>query len=134
MGKNLIIYFTKNPRQLFLIDGLGALVSCIGLFLVMCFFANSFGLPKTALQVFLIVAIWLCCFSLTCFLFIKKRISFFLILIAVANFLYSALTIVLLFKNSSTITLIALIYFIIEIIIMVSVAIIELKTATGKYK
>jgi hypothetical protein len=129
MYKNLTTYFAKNPKQLLLLDALGALVSGVGLFLIRSVFLNSFGVPKPILQLFLIIAIGLSFFSFISFLLVKKNISVILAFIAFANFLYCILIAVLLLKNSNTLRLLGFIYFVIEISIIATLAIIEFKTA-----
>ncbi len=59
--------FEDNPKKLFIIDGVGALVSAFFLGVVLVKFESFFGIPQSALYVLAIIP---------CFFFIYDLISF----------------------------------------------------------
>jgi hypothetical protein len=127
---NLINHLAEKQKTLFLIDSLGAILTAFFLFVIMRQFNGYFGMPKTVLTYLSLIAICFCIYSTTCFLFLKGRWTPFIRLIGIANLLYCALTIRLLIKNYSLLTIIGTTYFLIEIIIICVLSYVELRVAT----
>ena len=127
---NLINHLAEKQKRLFLIDSLGAILTAFFLFVIMRQFNGYFGMPKTVLTYLSIIAICFCIYSTTCFLFLKGRWTPFIRLIGIANLLYCALTIGLLIKYYSLLTIIGITYFLIEIIIIYVLSYVELRVAT----
>ena len=125
----LINFFTEKQKTLFLIDGIGAIMTAFFLFVVMRQFNEYFGMPKTVLTYLSVIAVCFFIYSTTCFLFLKGRWTPFIRLIGIANLLYCALTIGLLFKYYPLLTIIGTVYFLIEIVIISGLSYIELKVA-----
>jgi hypothetical protein len=116
-----------NIRKLFLIDSLGAFLSAIMLGLVLTRFETFFGVPADVLRILAIIP---CVFFFYSFLFhlIKtKNERFYLTIIAVANLLYCCLTTFYVFQRYQKLTVWGLIYFVAEIIVVVILALYELK-------
>jgi hypothetical protein len=86
-------------------------------------------MPKTVLTYLSFIAICFCIYSAACFLFLKERWTPFIRLIGVANLLYCALTVGLLIKYYSLLTIIGAIYFLIEILIICGLSYVELNVA-----
>jgi hypothetical protein len=120
---------TLNPRQLFLLDALGALLTAVLLGLVLTNLETIFGMPPEVLYNLSFVALGFFIYSLTCFLLKIKNWQPFLRFIAILNLLYCCLTAVLVIQLNSKLTVLGILYFVIEIIIVVVLAIIELKYA-----
>ena len=127
---NLINHLAEKQKRLFLIDSLGAILTAFFLFVIMRQFNGYFGMPKTVLTYLSLIAICFCIYSTTCFLFLKGRWTPFIRLIGIANLLYCALTIGLLIKYYSLLTIIGITYFLIEIIIIYVLSYVELRVAT----
>jgi len=122
-------HLAMNPKNLFIIDGIGALVSAFLLGFVLLRFSDSIGLNENTL---LLLASFPCIFALydlLCFFFLNKSYSRFIIIIAVANFLYCFLSIGVALYHSSTITLLGWTYILLEILIILVLSIIEYKVA-----
>jgi hypothetical protein len=120
-----------NPKKLFLIDSIGALLSAILLGLVLARFENIFGMPPKTLYALSFIA---CIFSIYSFLCFSGKIENwrpYLKIIAIANLLYCLLTIGLIIYFYQKLTVLGLIYFVLEIIIITILAMIELKTAAN---
>lgn len=118
----------QNPRSLFVIDGLGALVSAISLGLVLSNLVGIFGIPQETLYLLASFPVFFALFDLLSYRQ-KKGIRRNLRAIAWANLLYCGLSIVLSFYHFETITLWGWAYIIGEVLIVVFLALLELKAA-----
>jgi len=127
--RNIIHYLTEKPKTLFLIDSLGAMLTALFLFAVLRNFNNYFGMPKPILTYLSAIAACFSVFSAFCFLFLQKSWVLFIKVISFANLLYCILIMVLLIMYYSQLTIIGMVYFIIEIIIIGSLASIELNVS-----
>ena len=110
-------------------DSLGAIISGFILLVIMRRQNEYFGMPETVLTCLSFIAICFCMYSAACFLFLKDRWTPFIRLIGVANLLYCALTIGLLIKYYSLLTVFGTIYFLIEILIICGLSYVELTVA-----
>ncbi|MNF35669.1 hypothetical protein D3C84_165470 [compost metagenome] len=126
----LINHLTEKQKTLFLIDSLGAFLTAFLLFVIMRQFDDYFGMPKTVLTSLSAIAICLCLYSTACFIFLKARWTAFIWIIGTANLLYCALTIGLLIKYYLLLTIIGIIYFLIEIVIICVLSYVEFNVAT----
>lgn len=120
---------TINPKQLFLIDGLGALLSAFMLGIVLVQFENT-GMPKNILYVLAFIP---CVFAVYSFFnFLKKPQNWqhYLRIIAISNLLYCCLIIGLMIYLYEKLTILGFLYFIGEIIVVVTLSMIELKAAS----
>ena len=126
----LINHLIEKPKTLFLIDSLGAIVTGFILFVIMRQLNEYIGMPKIVLTYLSFIAIFFCIYSTACFLFLKERWTPFIRLIGVANLLYCALTVGLLIKYHSLLTIIGTICFLIEIVIICGLSYLELNVAT----
>lgn len=116
-------------KKLFLVDGAGALLSVVLLGGVIPYYESLFGMPRTTLY---FLAIWPCFFVLYDAWNYKKNASQsgrFLRGIAIANFSYVMLSFGLLIYHYPQLTVLGLVYFILEIIIVGILAIIEWREA-----
>ena len=120
---NTIIF---KHKKLFLIDCLGALLSAFLLGVVLMNFESTFGMPRKELYFLSIIAFLLATYSFMCYFFIKRNWKFYLKIIAFANLLYCFLTIGLMLYFCKELTNYGFIYFVSEVIIVITLAIIEL--------
>ena len=127
--QNTIDYFSRKPRTLFLIDGLGAFVTALLLLGFVRQFDAFFGIPKSEVTCLALIAVCFCIYSTTCYFLLKRGLSSFMRFIAIVNLLYCTLTIGLLIKNASTVTILGTTYFLIEIVIICGLSYIELNVA-----
>lgn len=129
---NLIIHkFSAKPKKLFLIDGLGALISAIMLGLILVRFENTFGMPFKVLYSLSFMACMFFIYSFLCFLGDIDNWRPYMKLIAFTNLIYCCLTIGLVLLLYQKVTVYGLIYFAAEIIIVLMLASIELITASN---
>ncbi|RXK58045.1 hypothetical protein ESA94_18705 [Lacibacter luteus] len=123
-------YSKLKTQIIFLIDGIGALVSAILLGLVLTRFTTFFGMPTNVLYVLSAIALLLSVYSFTNAVNKTVNPAFRLRIIAIANLLYCFLTFVLVFLFFQEITVYGLLYFIGEMILILLLAYFELKAAT----
>lgn len=116
-------------KKLFLLDGIGALVSAFLLGVVLVKFQNYFGIPKTTLYVLAALPCFFAIYDFICFFKIDKNLGRLLKGIAIVNLLYCVLSLGLAFYHFQEITLLGWTYVIVEIFIVVILAIIEFKIA-----
>lgn len=121
---------TIAPRKLFLIDGLGALLSVFLVGVVLSRFESVFGMPQTATYWLAALPCLFALYSFTCFLLIKENWRPYLRLIALANLLYCGLTMGLVIYFYQRLTVWGLLYFVGEVIVVIGLAYVELKTAS----
>lgn len=118
-----------KPRQFFLLDGLGALLSAFLLGVVLVQFESLFGMPVQILYVLAAIAGVFAIYSFSCYFQIKENWPPFLKAIATANLLYCGTTAVLVVYHYHSLSNLGILYFVVELIIVVTLATIELKAA-----
>lgn len=116
--KTLLNKISKNPKNIFLIDGLGAFLTAFFLFVIIAQFEDSFGMPREICIYLSLLAILFCVYSFTCFLIKTKKWKSFLKIIIVANIFYCLVTLFLCFFFYHSLTLLGLTYFFLEILII----------------
>lgn len=116
-----------SPKKLFLIDGLGALLSAFLLGVILVKYEPIFGVPVKVLYFLSIIAFIFAIYSLTNFWQFKENGRPYLKVIAVANLLYCCLTVALTVYFRNDLTGLGLLYFLLEVMIVTTLALIELK-------
>ncbi len=116
-----------NPKNVFLIDGIGAGLTVAFLMLLVARFEDLFGMPQDIIGHLAIIGSLFACYSLLMFFLKPKKWRPLLTLIIGANIAYCVLTIVLMIMNSATMTYLGYAYFIGEIIIVLVLVAIEIK-------
>lgn len=120
---------TIHPKQLFLIDGLGALWSAFMLGFILVRFESRIGVPCETLYFLAAIACIFSIYSIVCFLRKAENWRPYMQIIGTANLLYCCLTIGVMLYSYQKITTLGWVYFGLEMIIVATLAIIELKTA-----
>lgn len=121
--------YLASVRRLFLIDALGALTTAFMLGLVLTHFQVYFGMPRNVLQLLALVAVAFFVYSFACYLRLPEKWRVFLWGIAVANLLYCVLTLSLVVYWYGQLTPLGILYFAGEALIIVVLAITELRVA-----
>lgn len=127
--RDLCSYLARVPKIIFLIDGLGALLTAFLLFVVLRSFNEYFGIPKEILNYLSAIAAGLCIYSTLCFLFLKTNWILFIRVIAFANLFYCILTVGLLIIYCPLITIAGITYFFVEMVIICGLSYAELNVA-----
>ncbi len=115
-------YITKN---IFLVDGIGALTTAILLRLVLARFVPLFGVPQDILILLSDIAVCFALYSLACHFLVNKYFERFLTAIIVANLLYCITTSILVILNFEMLTWLGVSYFCGEIVIILLLVMVE---------
>lgn len=105
----------SNYKMIFLYDAIGAFLSAVFLLFTLLLFNEYFGLPRKILIFFIITASCLSSYATACFLFLKNQWRPYIRFIGIANLLYCITTIGSLIYYSSQVKPIELIYFLLEV-------------------
>lgn len=113
----------------FLLDSLGATISAIILGVVWVNQNLYVGIPTKTLYILSLIACALAIFSFVNYLLVKKNGKSSLKIIAFANLIYCCITAGFVFNSYTSITRLGLLYFIIEISVILLLVFVELKMA-----
>ena len=126
-----IVSMKLNPRNLFLIDGFGAILSAFLLGVVLTKFESTFGMPSKVLYFLCVLPCLFAIYDFSSYLRVTRNLSSFLKAIAIANLVYCSITVCLLISHFPKLTTLGFIYFFLELVIVVILAGIELRTAAS---
>ncbi len=107
-----------QPRTLFLIDGLGAMLTASLLVGLLGNFEGFFGVPRQQLYVLAAIAGIFALYSLTCYVVSPANWKLFLKMIAFANLAYCVFTLVIVFFFSENATAWGMAYFVGEAMVV----------------
>lgn len=126
MKENIQWLFTK-PKNIFLLDGFGALLTTLLIFFVLRTFNDFFGLTKNTLEFLAALALVFSTYSVSCYFLVNSYWKSFLKIICTANILYCILTIGILFYNYQNISIFGIAYFLGEIAVISGIVFLEAK-------
>lgn len=115
-----------HPERLFIVDGIGALVTSGTLLGVARWYPIAFGLPTDILVALGRIAVVFAVYSITCFIVRPRRVLRLLRLIALANLSYCVLTLWVVIRHVSDMTPLGVAYFFIETVVVVGLSYVEL--------
>ncbi|WP_440069444.1 hypothetical protein [Tenacibaculum discolor] len=118
MIKRLLKSFTLNPKKLFLIDGLGAVLSAFLLGIVLVKFESIIGIPPSTLYFLAVFPLLFATYDFYCYRKKHNNLKFFLEGIAVANLLYCCFSVGVTLYHLKTITYLGWIYILAETLII----------------
>lgn len=124
--KKLVARFASNPRQLFLFDSLGGLLSAAAPLLILWKFESHLGLPRELLLAMSITGFLYSTYSLLCALRIKSRWNFFLKILVVANSTYLLALMAYTVIHFSTLSQLGLAYLLVDHFVLISIISLEL--------
>lgn len=119
-----------HPRKLFLIDGLGALLSSLLLGVVLVKLEPVFGMPKNVLAILALLALLFAVYSLVVYWIFPTWWRPALRVIAVVNLLYCCVTLGLVYAYREVVTSWGVLYFVLEVLVIAGLATKEWKTAS----
>jgi CDP-diglyceride synthetase len=123
---NAVVDLAKqNPKQLFLVDACGAILSAILLGLVLVQLTGVFGIPSSTLYFLAVFPCLFALYDLYCFLKAPIRTGTFLKGIAIMNLSYIFLSIGVAIYHYKNLTIAGWTYISIEIFIVFVLAIVE---------
>lgn len=123
---------TSNPKHLFLLDCLGALLSAFLLGIVLPSFEPIFGMPNKILYGLAALAGLFAIYSFWNHVRFKENWRPYLQGIAVVNLLYCGLTAALVVYFRQELTKWGLLYFLLEMLVILALVIVEFKTVFRK--
>ncbi|CAD0007338.1 hypothetical protein [Flavobacterium chungangense] len=124
--------FIKKPKNIFLLDGFGALLTTLLLFFVLRTFNDFFGLSKSILGYLAALALVFSIYSIFCYFLVSDNWKSFLKIICAANIFYCFLTIGILVFNYHNISIFGIAYFLGEIAVIVGIVFLEIKMIREK--
>lgn len=120
-----------KTKKIFLIDALGAAVSVIGLYLLYSFH-KLFGIPQSTLIIFMCIASVFSSYSFICYFVKLSNWRLNLFIISIFNISYCLFTIYHIFQNSSRITFLGYLYFVLEILVVLMLSFYEFQLSRKK--
>lgn len=124
----MLKHLSLQPKTLFLVDGIGALVTAFFLYVILRTYNDYFGMPESVLTCLSVIAVIFCFYSITCYFLLKDNWPPFLSMISIANLLYCCLTLGLVIYYFPVLTMLGVVYFIGEIMVISGLVFVELKT------
>jgi FtsH-binding integral membrane protein len=129
MPPGLIERLVRSPRTLFLVDGVGALVTALVVGVVLPALGEHIGTPRPILRALALTAAVFAAYSLTCAAAQPTRWPRYLRGIALANAGYCLVTAAVLIRFSATLHALDWIYFAGEIVVVGALVTLELRVA-----
>ncbi|HMQ02493.1 MAG TPA: hypothetical protein PKD26_01070 [Pyrinomonadaceae bacterium] len=118
-----------DPKRIFLIDGIGALITATLLLAILAQFESTFGMPRRILFLLAGIACIFAVYSLACYIKLRDNWTPFLRAIAIANLAYCVLTLTMVIVYRAEVTRLGVAYFIAEISVVLSLAFYEFISA-----
>lgn len=129
--QNIINTMALNPKKVFLLDGLGAVLSAFLLGVVLVHFETDFGMPHNVLYFLALIACVFAVYSLTCYFRLTKNWRIFIKIIAFANLLYAFISLGFVFYLYPQLSGLDITYFLLEILVLIIIIALELKTVAA---
>ncbi len=118
----------RNPYLIFLIDGIGALVTALSLIVILPNW-DLIQMPADMLHLLGGIAVVFATYSLSNYFFQFTRINLLIRVIAISNLFYCSLSGIIIVQLSRNLSIYDFIYFTGEITIVLTLAFVELKVA-----
>lgn len=118
-----------DQRNIFLVDGVGALTTALLLGLLLSNFNAFFGVPRKISLILAGIALFFAVYSFLCHFFIREKWRPFLVVISVLNLIYCCITAIIITQLSTEITIWGIVYFTGEITLVASLAVLEIRLA-----
>ena len=118
-----------DPKFIFVLDGFGAIFTAFSLGIVLVNLERFFGIPKSTLLFLSIIPLIYLVYDCFCYFRVNNHIRHWLKGIAILNLIYCPISIGFAIIDSQHIKILGWIYISIEIIVIVTIAVYELKLA-----
>ena len=119
----------RTPRALFLMDGVGALVTALLVGVVLPTLRDHIGMPRSVLRALALTGAVIAAYSLTCAATRPKRWPGYLRSIALMNAGYCLVTAALLIRFTAALHVLDWLYFVSEIVVVSALVTLELRVA-----
>ena len=117
----------NNPKQIFLIDAIGAFLSALFLIAILGTFQAFFGMPMKIIYILSLLAVCFSIYSISCYFFIPNNWKPFLKDIIIANSCYCLLTIGMVVYFYQDLTALGVVYFLLELLVIIILVSFEIK-------
>ena len=121
-------------KKLFLLDAAGALLSAFLLGVVLVRLESFFGIPRSTLYFLAALPVVFAMYDFYCYYKVEGSLEKYLKGIAVVNLFYCGISLLLALYHIEYITIYGWVYIIVEIIIVMALALYELKVANAQTK
>lgn len=129
MIRQFIQDLRDNPRKLFIVDGLGAVVTAFSLSVILVRFEHIFGIPPYMLYILAIFPVVYGLFDIYSFRSNESKWPKYLRVVAILNLSYCFISLAMAFYHAQSIRVWGWLYLINEIIVIVVLSIFELSVA-----
>ncbi len=123
--------FSLKPKNLFLLDGIGAFLSAFLLAVVLVRLDHIIGMPPMALYILALFPVIFLIYDFCCYFWVKEKWVPYIKMIAIANLLYCMISISAVIYHYQKLTQLGITYFLLEVVVIIFLVRIELKTATS---
>ncbi|WP_157370214.1 hypothetical protein [Aquiflexum balticum] len=127
MIDTLLTKINTHPKIIFLVDGLGALLTTLLLLGILIPLQEFFGMPKNILIILSLIALAFAVYSFCCYFFLERNWKPFLFGISIANFFYCCLTLSLVYCCFAELTGLGVTYFLLELMVVMGLVMMEWK-------
>jgi hypothetical protein len=124
--------FLTEPKNIFLLDAFGALLTTLLLYFILRNFNDFFGLSKDVFECLSLIAFLFFIYSISCYFLVKQNWKSFLKIIIIANILYCVLTLGVIIYNYQSISVFGITYFFAEISVITFLVSLEVKIMKSK--
>ncbi len=131
-GMKFLNKLKANPKKIFLIDALGALLTAILLFGILAQLEKYFGMPSNVLYTLSGVAFCLFIYSISCYQLINSNWKPFLKIIIGCNSIYLLVSMACIVLHSDKLTELGWMYFILEFVVIGIMIIVEYKLCSNQ--
>lgn len=122
--------FISNPRKVFLVDCVGATLTVFFLLVILAKHEGIFGMPKQIVYYLASIASLFAFYSLLCYVANFKNWPRYLRIIMTANLVYCCLTITAVIYYFNKLTFLGILYFLMEVLLIIAVVVMEKMTTT----
>lgn len=123
--QGILSFVTSDKKRIFLLDGIGALLTAVLMGLVLARLESFFGIPERVCICLGVVACVFALYSLSCFYFLKRYDSRLLVAIVFANILYALASLTIVFAYNNVLTIYGVLYLVIEVMIILALVRLE---------
>lgn len=123
--KSIIQKLAAQPKYIFLIDGLGALITTLSLLLLIIPFQGGWGTDSAFISRLASATVFFTLYSLSCFFMVGKAWKKLLVIIITANTIYCIITAWMLYQSFNSMTLWGIAYFAGEIVVILTLVSVE---------
>ena len=118
-----------SSKNIFLIDGLGAITTALVLSIILLYFQHLLGMPQTVLFFLIVVACTFSFYSLACHFSAPANWRSFLLFIAISNTVYCCVSIGFVAYHFEQLTWLGITYFVLEVVVIGTLVFMEFKLA-----